>query len=221
MLNTKPIRERIEEGNAQAELVRQEINKRYELNLVSFSGTKLDTEDMIDFGTPSLSLTGQCKVRSEPRPGSKEKYDDIIFESDQFWPELQEGSDTTVYRRECGRDARCKADFYAVRPWGKPLCFPETAEVKKVIKNALREWGVPIKQTKTRNGLDWQLVDFSDALVGKYWKQAGKNKATSVELFRSKSGVVVKFKIDQGQEGVYGKLLFFVPPTLFTRNAEI
>lgn len=219
-LNTKSIQKRIEVGNAQAELVRLEINRRYGLNFVSYSGTKSDIEDMIDFGTPNLSLTGQCKVRSEPPPGSKEKYDDIIFETEQFWPELSADGESTVYRREPGRDARCKADFYAVKPWGKAICFPETNEVKKVIKGVLCEWNVPLKPTKTRNGLDWQRVDFADKQVQKYWKQAGKNTSRSVELFRSKAGVVVKFKIDEGQEGTYGKLLFFVPPGLFV-NAEL
>lgn len=221
-LNARPIQRRIEIGNAQADLVRLEINSQYNLNpaLESFSGTELDKEDMIDFGTPNLSLTGQCKVRSEPPLGSKEQYDDLIFETDQFWPELSSDGESTVYRREPGRDARCKADFYAVRPWKKPICLPETNEVKKMIKEVLFEWGVPLKATKTKNGLDWQLVDFTDKQIKKYWQQAGKAASRSVELFRSKDGVVVKFKIDEGQEGIYGKLLFFVPPGLFV-NVEL
>lgn len=204
--------DRVKKGNKKASQVMQYLNQRHNRCLVDFSGTSKDTRDGIDFGDDKG--TYQCKVRDSG--------DDIIYESDKFYPTYSDNG--FYYKREPGRDQRCKADFYVCKPVKDDLLvFPQTEQVKKVIKSVIEEWGVPTKQAVTFNGVECILVNVSDDQVKKWYELSRDTWNKAIKVFVSEKykvadkAVTVYFKIDQGQSknDKYFKLLFYLPYNLF------
>lgn len=170
------------------------INHRIpKAKLVNYSGTGRDKNDGEDFG--NQEMTFQSKWR--------ESGPDIIFEANKFYPSGSGG-----WKRDLGRDARCKATFYVTKPKGlNKLTFQKTENVKEEILNALSSWGVPMVQKRASNGVFFKCADLTDDQITAYHNQANAKWNKSVVVHETDT-VQIHFQIDR-RDG-YSKLLYYV-----------
>ena len=187
---------RIKLGNQQAEYVRQYLNNRFNVQLDDYSGLTRDKQNGEDFGCENFSF--QCKVR--------DKYDDIIFETDKFIP----NGDGT-FERTPGRDARTLANYYIVKPKNQnKFCVIPTKNVKNIIKNTIKLLNKPIGEAIAINNVKCRLITYTNEEITEFWKKARDTYNKSIVLFE-KDGLQITFKIEEGDRKPYGKILFYVP----------
>lgn len=188
----KSVDARVLNGNEKAACIAAYLNHRcgYSLECTSLH------EDQIlklDYRDPPTGKTWQLKNRESGK--------DIIFEALLF---KRATRGKTKWRILPGRDEKCKANLYGVKPQqddGEPeaIHIVRTKDVKELCAKAIQEW--------TRaNGLDDDKID-------ELWELADKEYNKKVTLHVTSDGIEVQYKIDEGnnQQPPYSKIICYVP----------
>lgn len=192
-------KQRVDAGNKQTAQLLLYLNFRFpSWKLIDFCGSKSDKDDGKDFGSKTKSY--QSKYREAGK--------DVIYESDQFL--LLGGG---KFRHRPGRDARCKADYYIVKPKGEQkLVFAEPEYIKSKRLEVIQEWGMKTRKATAYNGVECDLVDVTPETMLEWYKIARDREGKCFCLFESSTGVQVWYGIDEGEDDErYGKLLFYFP----------
>lgn len=192
-------KERMEDGSIYAEAICRFMNHAKGLRL-----EKTNLHEDRDLGIDIKGLIGGDLTTFQAK--GRQSGNDIIFETNKFMPVFNNGMLTGVFNRRPGRDTFCTAKFYAVLPKDRSAIVIVKTEVVKTLNN--------------RHEREWHMIEGfgpegpDDELVFSWWKKAKNRDNFCLPLHKFSNGTMIQFKIDEGEDGVYGKLLYYTPPAV-------
>lgn len=188
--------DRVAIGNSKAEAVAKYCEKLWKQPLTK-APVEQDIDDKVDYVLVNTGQTIQIHCR--------ESGSEFIFEQYKF--RKNSTKSRTRFRREPGRDTLCKAVYMVMVPSSQDqMHTTKMSNLKKLVEEAEQEW-LHYEQEH-----DPEMEIYSDRWIGKFENLSdGKCRC----LHKTKNGITLFFKIDEGSDGNrYSKLLYFIPPNL-------
>lgn len=197
----KDFKTRTDIGNYNASMLADYMNHRFKMHLVCTTPYE-DRRPKLDYRDIVLYKTFQMKYRES---GQDIIHEDILF--------LRPIIGATTWKICPGRDYRCKADFYVVKPFQysfeeQTIYVVKTNDVKDLCDEAIAEFG-----------------KYSEERINSLWAESERTANKSVVIGVSSKGIQVTYKIDEGkgnpiETGPYSKIICYVPEFCFEKYGK-